>query len=57
MGQYTMLENKDTIKKLTEGMLENRELQVQFGLSDELNIINAMHHKHIAKLTTYRINT
>ena len=57
IGNYTMYENKDYLSNSNykEGMLENRELLMQFTMANELKITNTMYRKHIGKLATYRI--
>ena len=52
-----MFENTEYLRhpNYTSGMLENRELLMQFSMSNELKITNTMYKKHIGKLATYRI--
>ena len=56
MGKYTMYENKEQMEKLTEGMLENRELLAQLTTANDMELINTMYKKSITKLATYRID-
>ena len=56
IGKYTMFENKEPMDKLTEGMLENRELLVQFTTADDMELLNTMYKNSITKLATYRID-
>ena len=37
-----MFENKEDVNRLTEAMLDNRDLLVQFALANEIEIINTM---------------
>ena len=55
IGKHTMLEQKEDIKKLTDSMLENKELLIQFVNSNDLKIMNTRFKKHIGKLATCRI--
>ena len=52
-----MYENNEYLRheNYTSGMLENRELLMQFAMANELKITNTMYKKHIGKLATYRI--
>ncbi len=58
MGKFTMYENNSilTSPNFKEGALENRGLLLQFTLSNELKIVNAMYQQHIGKLASYRID-
>ena len=57
IGKFTMFENKDYLSNSNykEGMLENRELLMQFAMTNEMKITSTMYKKHMGKLATYRI--
>ena len=57
MGKFTMYENSEYLRhsNYTARTLENRELLIQFAMTNEFKIANTTYKKHIGKLATYRI--
>ena len=57
IGKFTMYENNEYLShsNYKEGMLENRDLLMQFALANTFKITNTTYKKHIGKLATYRI--
>ena len=49
-----MFGNREQMKKLTDGLLENRELLAQFTTAKEMTIVSAMYKKSLTKPETYR---
>ena len=51
MGKFIMYENKDHLshRNYTENMLENRELIMQFAMTNDLKITNTTFQKHLEK--------
>ena len=54
MGKHTMHKDNEELNNFLEGMTENRELMVEFCLSNELKVMNIMFRKPLEKTATYR---
>ena len=54
MGKHTMHTNTETINRLTNSMRENRDLMMEFCMTNEMKVTNTMCRKPLEKVATYR---
>ena len=54
MVKHTMYPNGDEINSMADKVKENRNLMVEFCLTNELRVVNTMYRKRIERVATYR---
>ena len=54
MGKFTLHNNGNKIEAFTEAMKENRDLMIEFCLTNEMKVVNTMYKKRPEQTATYR---